>query len=111
MATILEGASVCQVLTLLGEVKHTTSACCTAAALGMGFVSSGIAFLWNFSVIDRAGSLIAASTMYFIPFVAIALGIIFLGEQVLWNQVLGAIIIIFAAIVGQGRLGRLLLRR
>jgi len=82
-----------------------------SAALGMGFVSSGIAFLWNFSVIDRAGSLIAASTMYFIPFVAIALGIIFLGEQVLWNQVLGAIIIIFAAIVGQGRLGRLSLRR
>lgn len=77
------------------------------AALGVGFVSSGIAFLWNFTVIDRAGSLVASSTMYFIPFVAIALGLIFLGEQVLWNQLVGALIVVFAAIVGQGRLGRL----
>ncbi len=77
------------------------------AALCMGFVSSGIAFLWNFTVIDRAGSLIASSTMYFIPFVAIALGLIFLGEQVLWNQLVGALIIVFAAIVGQGRMRRL----
>jgi drug/metabolite transporter (DMT)-like permease len=74
------------------------------AILALGVFGSGIAYLWNFKVMELAGSAIASSVTYLTPVVAIIVGIIFLGEKVTWYEPVGGLIVLFGAALAQGRI-------
>jgi drug/metabolite transporter (DMT)-like permease len=74
------------------------------AMLALGVFGSGIAYLWNFKVMELAGSAIASSVTYLTPVVAIIVGIIFLGEKVTWYEPVGGVIVLFGAALAQGRI-------
>lgn len=85
-----------------------TSAIIAMAALGI--FGSGFAYIWNFRIIERAGSAIASTVTYVTPVVAVIVGILFLGENLKWYEPLGGLIVLLGAAISQGRLNVLLKR-
>ena len=76
------------------------------AMLALGILGSGIAYIWNFSIIAAAGSSIASSVTYLTPVVAIIVGWVFLGEVLSWYEPVGALLVIIGAAISQGRFNR-----
>lgn len=74
------------------------------AMLALGIFGSGFAYLWNFKVMQLAGSAIASSVTYLTPVVAVIVGIIFLGESITWNEPLGALVVLLGAAIAQERI-------
>ena len=74
------------------------------AMLALGVFGSGFAYLWNFKVMELAGSAIASSVTYLTPVVAIIVGIIFLNEKITWNEPVGALVVLLGAAVAQERI-------
>jgi drug/metabolite transporter (DMT)-like permease len=76
------------------------------AMLALGILGSGVAYIWNFSIIAAAGSSIASSVTYLTPVVAITVGWVFLGEALSWFEPVGALLVIIGAATSQGRFNR-----
>lgn len=74
------------------------------AMLALGVFGSGLAYLWNFKVMELAGSAIASSVTFLTPVVAIIVGIIFLGEKVTWYEPVGGLIVLLGAAIAQERI-------
>lgn len=74
------------------------------AMIGLGVFGSGFAYLWNFKVMQLAGSAMASSVTYMTPLVAIIVGIIFLNESITWNEPVGALIVLLGAAIAQERI-------
>jgi drug/metabolite transporter (DMT)-like permease len=72
--------------------------------IALGVFGSGFAYLWNFKVMQIAGSAIASSVTYLTPVVAVIVGIIFLGEKITWNEPVGALVVLFGAAIAQERI-------
>lgn len=70
----------------------------------LGIFGSGFAYLWNFKVMQIAGSAIASSVTYLTPVVAVIVGIIFLGEEITWNEPVGALVVLLGAAIAQERI-------
>ena len=79
---------------------------CLFAMLALGILGSGVAYIWNFSIIAAAGSSIASSVTYLTPVVAIIVGWVFLGEALSWFEPVGALLVIIGAATSQGRFNR-----
>jgi len=75
------------------------------AMIALGVFGTGFAYIWNFQIMAAAGSAIASSVTYVTPVVAVIVGIIFLGENLSWNEPLGGVIVLLGAAISQGRLG------
>ena len=75
-----------------------------ASMIALGIFGSGFAYLWNFKVMQIAGSAIASSVTYLTPVVAVIVGIIFLGESITWNEPVGALIVLLGAAIAQERI-------
>ena len=75
-----------------------------AAMLALGIFGSGFAYIWNFKIMEVAGSAIASSVTYLTPVVAVIVGIIFLKERLFWYEPVGALIVLFGAAIGQNRI-------
>jgi drug/metabolite transporter (DMT)-like permease len=74
------------------------------AMLALGVFGSGFAYLWNFRVMEIAGSAIASSVTYLTPLVAVIVGVIFLNEKVTWYEPVGAVIVLLGAAIAQERI-------
>ena len=72
--------------------------------IALGIFGSGFAYLWNFRVMEIAGSAIASSVTYLTPIVAVIVGIIFLNEGVSWNEPIGALVVLLGAAIAQERI-------
>ena len=72
--------------------------------LGLGVFGSGFAYLWNFKVMEEAGSAIASTVTYLTPLVAVAVGLIFLNEKITWYEPVGALIVLLGAAIAQERI-------
>jgi drug/metabolite transporter (DMT)-like permease len=72
--------------------------------IALGVFGSGFAYLWNFKVMQIAGSAIASSVTYLTPVVAVIVGIIFLNEGITWNEPIGAIVVLLGAAIAQERI-------
>jgi drug/metabolite transporter (DMT)-like permease len=77
------------------------------AMLCLGVFGSGFAYIWNFYITAEAGSAIASTVTYLTPVVAVVIGWLYLGEDVFWNEIVGALIVILGALISQGRLNRM----
>jgi drug/metabolite transporter (DMT)-like permease len=74
------------------------------AMLALGIFGSGFAYIWNFRIMDLAGSVIASSVTYLTPVVAVIVGVIFLKENLYWYEPVGALIVLLGAAIGQNRI-------
>ena len=74
-----------------------------ASMIALGVFGSGFAYLWNFKVMQIAGSAIASSVTYLTPVVAVIVGIIFLAEKITWNEPVGALVVLLGAAIAQER--------
>ena len=74
------------------------------STLALGALGSGLSYVLYYRIIAEAGSAIANSVTYVLPLVAILLGVIALGEPLLWHEPVGAVIVILGAAISQGYL-------
>jgi drug/metabolite transporter (DMT)-like permease len=81
------------------------------AMLCLGIFGSGFAYIWNFAITAAAGSAIASTVTYLTPVVAVIVGFLYLGEVIVWHEILGALIVIVGALLSQGRLNRLVMTK
>jgi drug/metabolite transporter (DMT)-like permease len=78
------------------------------AVLALGVVGTGIAMSLQYDVVRAAGPTVGVSVTYLIPVVSVALGVLLLGERLQWPQLVGAAIVLGAAILigGSSRVAR-----
>ena len=76
------------------------------AMMALGIFGSGLAYIWNFQIVERAGSSIASSVTYLTPVVAVFVGWIFLGEHISWHEPVGGAIVVLGAAISQGRFNK-----
>jgi drug/metabolite transporter (DMT)-like permease len=69
------------------------------AVLVLGVVGTGLAFALQYDVVREVGPTVGATVTYVIPVVAVVLGIVFLHERLQWPQVVGAAVVLAAAVV------------
>jgi drug/metabolite transporter (DMT)-like permease len=72
--------------------------------IALGVFGSGFAYLWNFRIMQVAGSAIASSVTYLTPLVAVIVGVTFLSEKVTWNEPVGALVVLLGAAIAQERI-------
>jgi drug/metabolite transporter (DMT)-like permease len=77
-----------------------------ASVLLLGSLGTGVAFLLHFRVIRVAGASTSSSVTYLMPIVATVVGVTVLGESLLWNQPVGALVVLLGVAVSQGLLAR-----
>ena len=70
--------------------------------VALGCLSSGLAYFLNFRIINWTDATTASTVTYLIPLVAVIIGMIFLGEEVTWNQPVGGLVILAGAALAQG---------
>lgn len=72
------------------------------AVLTLGVVGTGIAYLLFFRVQQVAGALTSSTVTYATPVVSTLLGVLVLGEQLAWNQPVGALLVLAGVALVQG---------
>jgi drug/metabolite transporter (DMT)-like permease len=101
---------ICAALTLLpiyllsGISITELPAVSVISMVALGVFGSGFAYLWNFKIMQLAGSAIASSVTYLTPLVAVIVGVIFLSEKVTWNEPGGALVVLLGAAIAQERI-------
>ena len=75
-----------------------------AGLVSLGVLSTGLAYVLNFHVLESASATIASMVTYLTPFFAVVAGVLFLGESFLWREPLGGLVILVGAALAQGRL-------
>jgi drug/metabolite transporter (DMT)-like permease len=90
---------------LLSGISITTLPSVSVFSMvALGVFGSGFAYLWNFRIMELAGSAIASSVTYLTPLVAVIVGILFLSEKVTWNEPVGALVVLLGAAIAQERI-------
>ena len=72
------------------------------AVAALGILGSGIAYVLNIRVTQRADATTASTVTYLTPLVAVLAGALLLGEQITWNQPVGGAIVVIGAAIAQG---------
>ncbi|MFI8315574.1 EamA family transporter [Streptomyces microflavus] len=79
---------------LLSGAPHWGGEGPMAAMVVLGAVGTGLAYMWNLSVIRAVGSTVASTVAYLTPLWAAIVGVFFLNESLGWNTVVGALLIV-----------------
>lgn len=74
-----------------------------AAMLALGILGTGIAYVVYYKLLAEVGSAIGSAVTYMSPIVGVILGVLLLGEEITWNEPVGAAVVLFGAAVAQGR--------
>lgn len=99
------GAVVILALTpFIGRGPVDLSPGIVASVLLLGAVGTGLAYIWHTNVINAWGATTASTVTYLTPVTGVLLGVIILGEEVLWHEVAGGAVVVLAVLVSQGRL-------
>jgi drug/metabolite transporter (DMT)-like permease len=78
----------------IGGAPRHVGADTTVALLALGVLGTGVAFIFNYAIVRRAGATTAATVTYLVPVVATLLGVLVLSERVAWNQLAGGAIVL-----------------
>lgn len=71
------------------------------AALMLGGLGSGLAYVLHYQVTKVAGAAIASSVTYLMPIVAAAAGVLLLNEKLHWYEFAGAVVVIIGIVLSQ----------
>ncbi|MBF4461286.1 DMT family transporter [Rathayibacter sp. VKM Ac-2878] len=82
-----------------------------ASMLALGAFGTGLAYVWNASIVATWGATVASTVTYVAPVIGITLGILVLGEDLSWYQPIGAVVVVLGILVSQRRLPQLRCRR
>jgi drug/metabolite transporter (DMT)-like permease len=75
-----------------------------ASLLALGILGTGLAYVLYYRLLAQVGSAIGSAVTYMSPIVGVILGLLVLGEQITWNEPIGAAVVLFGAAVAQGRI-------
>lgn len=87
---------------ILGGAAFDWSPSTLIAILILGILGSGIAYIWNTTIVQAWGATPASTVTYLSPLVGVILGILILGETLSWNQPVGGVITIAGILISQG---------
>lgn len=74
------------------------------SVLLLGCLGTGVAYIWNQNTLRAWGPTRASTVTYITPVVGVALGILILGEQISWNEPVGAVVVFLGILLAQNRL-------
>ena len=69
------------------------------ATIVLGVIGTGVAFAIMASLVGRVGSTRASFITYLIPFVSLALGVVFLGDEVQALAIVGVVLVVAGAVL------------
>ncbi len=72
----------------------------------LGMLGTGIAYVFYYGLMNKAGSAVANSVTYLSPVVAVLAGTFILGESLTWNELVGGAVVILGAAISQGYFAR-----
>lgn len=75
-----------------------------SSILTLGVLGTGLAYVMYYRLLAQVGSAIGSAVTYMSPIVGVILGLLVLGEQITWNEPVGAFVVLFGAAVAQGRI-------
>ncbi|GAA1468579.1 DMT family transporter [Microbacterium thalassium] len=75
-----------------------------ASVVLLGFFGTGFAYIWNQNTVRAWGPTRASTVTYITPVVGVALGAVVLGEQLGWNEPMGALVVFLGILLAQNRL-------
>lgn len=91
-------------LPLLDLTKGTLQQSSILSIFALGALGTGFAYIWNFKVIDLAGSTVASTVTYLTPLFASMVGFFALNEEIKFNQIFGGILILVSSALVQKRI-------
>ncbi|MGW5880830.1 DMT family transporter [Streptomyces koyangensis] len=100
---VVIGAALMLVATpWLAETAPRVDARITVAMVALGALSTGLAYLWNANIVQAWGAVNASAVTYLTPVVGVTAGVLLLGEQLTWNQPLGAALVVAGIVAAHG---------
>ncbi len=72
--------------------------------VALGALGTGVAYIWNITVLRAWGPTNASTVTYVTPVVGVLLGVLLLGETLSWHEPLGAALVLFGILLAQKRL-------
>jgi drug/metabolite transporter (DMT)-like permease len=85
LGTVLLGAAV----PWIGRQPITLTSSVVLSVVALGVLSTGVAYVLNYRLIQDEGPTAASMTNYLTPVVAVLLGIAFVDERLTWNLIIG----------------------
>ncbi|HEX5729372.1 MAG TPA: DMT family transporter [Microbacterium sp.] len=70
----------------------------------LGCLGTGVVYIWNQNTLRAWGPTRASTVTYITPVVGVALGIAVLGEELSWNEPVGAVVVFVGILLAQDRL-------
>ncbi|SFS01226.1 Permease of the drug/metabolite transporter (DMT) superfamily [Microbacterium sp. cf046] len=70
----------------------------------LGCLGTGVAYIWNQNTLRAWGPTRASTVTYITPVVGVGLGILVLGEELSWNEPVGAIVVFLGILLAQDRI-------
>ena len=71
------------------------------SVVALGVLSTGIAYILNYRLIQDEGPTAASMTNYLAPVVAVALGVMFVDERLSWNLVVGTVVVLLGVWIAE----------
>jgi drug/metabolite transporter (DMT)-like permease len=78
----------------IGSQSITLSSTVVLSVVALGVLSTGIAYVLNYRLIQDEGPTAASMTNYLAPVVAVLLGVAFVDEPLSWNLVVGTAVVL-----------------
>lgn len=99
-AAVLLGLFGIEIL-VTGDVASQVPSVFTGVQIAILGLGTGVAYIWHFQVIERAGSAVASSITYPTLLVSLLIGVLILGESMSLEMILGALLIVFGSWITQ----------
>jgi drug/metabolite transporter (DMT)-like permease len=89
---------------LVAPMPHTPGWRAAGSLLVLGALGTGIAYILNYRVLRAAGPTTASTVTYLIPVFSTVAGVVFLHEELTWNEPVGGLVVLAGVALAQGLL-------
>ena len=85
----------------IGRQPIMLSSTVVLSVVALGVLSTGIAYVLNYRLIQDEGPTAASMTNYLAPVVAVLLGVAFVDERLSWNLVVGTAVVLLGVWIAE----------